>query len=149
LQQESRCYGYSNNLPYGGTCGVGSGSGSESIWLKTMAYSHEQTSRSPQKPLESGILPRSTGATARWGGCFIRTQYKFIDPSDEQSFWSVGNRMGYLHYSDDITKSDQWKQLEKLRQYCSDLSAKGSLRSDTYTATFQLWDDGWRMVKPR
>jgi hypothetical protein len=81
--------------------------------------------------------------------------WEFTDTSDGQKFISPYVRLTpWIRDSprgqrEDIKGTSQWKDLQKLKQMYINLSKKGELERDTIEQPFQLYDDGWRVVKNR
>jgi len=65
--------------------------------------------------------------------------YEFRDPSDGLVYITIGDS--------DIRQSGAWGDHEITKQALAHLAAKGKIHTPTSSATFQLWDDGWRLVK--
>lgn len=65
---------------------------------------------------------------------------KYQDPVDGQTF---SNCIGVIST---IRDTIEWENLQKAKQYCSNLLEKGQLESEVSTRKFRLYDDGWRVV---
>jgi len=100
-------------------------------WLEAMNKLKDRLTHLP--PEKYSNMPFTIGGScARYG-------HKFRDPSD-----------GYIFVSQDVTDIKQvseWEQFETWQKQMSDLLAKGKIQTSTYNALFQLWDDGWRVMK--
>lgn len=88
----------------------------------------------------------STGMGDYWVFTDTSDGQKFISPPYLVMPWVRDRPRGVR---EDIKDTSQWKDLQKLKQTYITLSEKPELEMPTIQQPFQLYDDGWRVVKNR
>lgn len=91
----------------------------------------------------STLEQRLLGLTGQNNSSWFVSEWSFTDTTDGQQFLQKG--LG--KQSADITTTDQWRQLQSMKEYVELLLKEGKLESDTIETVFWLYDDGWRIGK--
>ena len=92
----------------------------------------------------------------RWLIAFGKMQQRLLALPRRSVGFSVGYQDSYdgqtfipSYYPGNITLSPQWQQLQEKQHLVNQMIQNGSVESKIYSATFLLYDDGWRVATNR